>query len=135
MLYAADLRTGNLILALTIMALFIACLGLLGLVTYAAERRGNEIGIRKVLGAGSRQVMVLLSADFLRWILLAFLIACPLAWYCMQLWLQGFAYRTTVHWWIFLLAGFSCVGVAALTIGWQVIIAATANPIDRLRAE
>jgi putative ABC transport system permease protein len=134
-LYAADQRTGNLILALTIMALLIACLGLLGLVTYAAERRGKEIGIRKVLGAGSRQVMLLLSADFLRWILLAFLIACPLAWWCMQQWLQGFAYRTTVHWWIFLIAGLSCLGIAALTIGWQVVKAATANPVDRLRAE
>ena len=134
-LYAADQRTGGLILALTVMALLIACLGLLGLVTYAAERRGKEMGIRKVLGAGSRQVMVLLSADFLRRILLAFVIACPLAWWCMQLWLQGFAYRTSVHWWIFLLAGLSCLGIAALTIGWQVAKAATANPVDRLRAE
>ncbi|HET6255135.1 MAG TPA: FtsX-like permease family protein [Puia sp.] len=134
-LYAADQRTGGLILALTIMALLIACLGLLGLVTYAAERRGKEIGIRKVLGAGNRQVMLLLSADFLRWILLAFVIACPLAWYCMKEWLQGFAYRTPVHWWIFLAAGLSCFGIAALTIGWQVLKAATANPVDRLRAE
>ncbi|HUB60388.1 MAG TPA: FtsX-like permease family protein [Puia sp.] len=134
-LYAADQRTGGLILALTVMALSIACLGLLGLVSYAAERRGKEIGIRKVLGAGTRQVMVLLSADFLRWILLAFVIACPLAWWGMHEWLQGFAYRTPVHWWIFLLAGLSCLGIAALTIGWQVVKAATANPVDRLRAE
>jgi putative ABC transport system permease protein len=134
-LYAADQRTGGLILALTITGLSIACLGLLGLVTYAAERRGKEIGIRKVLGAGSRQVTLLLSTDFLRWILLAFLIACPLAWWCMHRWLQGFAYRTTVQWWIFLLAGLSCLGIAALTIGWQVLKAATGNPVDRLRAE
>jgi putative ABC transport system permease protein len=134
-LYAADQRTGGLILAFTAMALLIACLGLLGLVTYAAERRGKEIGIRKVLGAGSKQVLLLLSADFLRWLLLAFIIACPLAWWCMQQWLRGFAYRTPVHWWIFVAAGLTCLGIAALTIGWQVVKAATANPVDRLRME
>ncbi|HLI94206.1 MAG TPA: ABC transporter permease [Puia sp.] len=134
-LYAEDERTGQMILVLTVIALLIACLGVLGLVTSAAERRGKEIGIRKVLGAGSRQVMLLLSRDFLRWILLAFLIACPLAWWFMQQWLQGFAYRTAMHWWIFLFAGSSCLSIAALTISWQVIRAATVNPVERLRME
>jgi putative ABC transport system permease protein len=133
--YASDQRTGHIFISFSIFAIFIACLGLFGLVTYAAERRTREIGIRKVLGASVTQIVRLLSADFLRLVLLASVIACPIAWWSMHMWLQDFAYRTTIGWWIFLSSPVLAALIALLTICFRAIKAALANPIDSLRVE
>jgi putative ABC transport system permease protein len=133
--YESDQRTGQIFISFSLFAIFIACLGLFGLVTYAAERRTKEIGIRKVLGASVRQIVGLLSADFLKLVILASAIACPIAWWSMHSWLQDFAYRTTIGWWIFLLSTVLAALIALLTIFFNAIKAAVANPIDSLRVE
>jgi putative ABC transport system permease protein len=101
----------------------------------AKHAKGRVLSAINVIGLALGLAVCLLIGFNLQWIVLSFLIACPLAWWCMQRWLRGFAYRTTPHWWIFVAAGLSCLGIAALTIGWQVVKAATANPVDRLRME
>ncbi len=116
-------------------AIFIACLGLLGLVTYAAEQRMKEIGIRKVLGARVSGIVGLLSKDFALLIGIAALIAFPIAWWAMYTWLKSFAYRTSISWWIFLVAGVSALAIALLTVSIQTIRAAVANPVKSLRSE
>jgi putative ABC transport system permease protein len=133
--YASDQRTGRIFISFSLFAIFIACLGLFGLVTYAAERRTKEIGIRKMLGASVGQIVGLLSSDFLRLAILASVIACPIAWWSMQSWLQDFAYRTTIGWWIFLLSTVLAALIALLTICFQAIKAAVANPIYSLRMD
>ena len=115
--------------------IFISCLGLFGLSTFAVERRTKEIGIRKVLGAQARQIVQLLSSDFLKLVAIALVIACPIAWYAMDTWLTSFAYRISISWWMFGLAGILAVGLAFLTVGFQSFKAAIANPIEALRAE
>ncbi len=117
------------------LAVFIACLGLLGLITFMIERRVKEIGIRKVLGASVAVITGILARDLLKLVLLAILIATPLAWYAMQEWLADFAYRTTIEWWMFVVAGVVAVGIACLTIGFQSVKAALANPVKSLRSE
>jgi len=117
------------------LAIIISCLGLLGLVIFSAEQRIKEIGIRKVLGASARQVVALFSKDFLQLMLIAFLIAAPLGWFVMNSWLKDFAYRVAVSWWIFVLAGLASLLVALLTVGYQAMKAATANPATSLRSE
>jgi len=117
------------------LAIIISCLGLLGLVIFSAEQRIKEIGIRKVLGASARQVVALFSKDFLQLMLIAFLIAVPLGWFVMNSWLKDFAYRVAVSWWIFVLAGLASLLVAMLTVGYQAVKAATANPAKSLRSE
>ena len=117
------------------LTIFVACLGLFGLATFTAERRTKEIGIRKVLGASSRAIVALLSKEFLRLVVVSFLIAAPLAWLVMNRWLQDFAYRTTIGWWIFVLAALLAAGIAILTIGFRALRAAMSNPVDSLRAE
>lgn len=131
----SDRQTGKIFISFSLFAIFIACLGLFGLVTYAAEVRIKEIGIRKVLGASVSQIVGLLSADFLRLVLLASAIACPIAWWCMHIWLQDFAYRTTIGWWIFLVSMVLAALIALLTVCFRAIKAAVANPIDSLRTE
>lgn len=116
-------------------AIFISSLGLLGLVSIITLHRTKEIGIRKVLGASATQISMLLSKDFLLIVLLAMLISLPVAWWLMQRWLQGFAYRIDVQWWIFALAGVSAVLIALVTVSFQSIKAALANPVDSLRNE
>jgi len=135
MLYTAEQHTGRLFTAFTIIALLIAGLGLFGLAAYMVEQRTREIGIRKVLGASIASVLLLVSKEFLALVGLAFLIAVPLAWWGMRQWLQEFAYRVPISWWIFPLAGAAALFIAVLTISWQTARAATANPIDSLRAE
>lgn len=115
--------------------LFLACLGLLGLTIFNAELRIKEIGIRKVLGASVTGIAVMLSKDFVRLILLAILIASPVAWFAMNKWLEGFAYRIQIQWWVFLAAGVSAIFVAAATISYQAVKAASANPVKSLRSE
>jgi putative ABC transport system permease protein len=117
------------------LAIFIACLGLFGLATFTVEARTKEIGIRKVLGASASQIVGLISKDFLRLVIIAFVIASPLAYYIATKWLENFAYRTPIHWWIFVIAGFLAVVVAILTIGFQAIRASQTNPVESLKYE
>jgi len=115
-------------------AILISSLGLFGLISLIALQRTKEIGIRKVLGATVTQVSLLLSNDFLRMVFIAFLMASPLSWWLMNKWLQGFAYRIPIHWWIFALAGGIAVLVAIISVGYQAIKAAFANPAEGLRS-
>ena len=117
------------------MAVFIACLGLFGLATFTAEQRTKEIGVRKVLGASVASVVALLSKDFLKLVGIAILIASPIAWYGMNRWLQDFAYKIDIEWWVFALAGLLAIGIALLTISFQSIKAALMNPVKSLRSE
>jgi len=116
-------------------AIFIACLGLLGLSLFATTQRTKEIGVRKVLGASVTSIIVLLSKDFIKLIIIAFVIASPIAWYVMHKWLQDFAYRISISWWIFLTAGSLAVLIALITISFQSIKAAISNPVKSLRTE
>ena len=134
-LYEADQRTGTLFNYFAGIAIFISCLGLFGLVTYTAETKVKEIGIRKVLGASVSQIASLLSVDLLKLVLVAFVIATPVAWYVMNKWLQDFAYRIDIQWWVFALAGFASVAIALVTVSFQAIKAALANPVKSLRSE
>ncbi len=128
-------RTGELVSMFTLLTIFISCLGLFGLASYMAENRIREIGIRKVLGASILSITTLLSIDFLKLILVALAIAIPSAWYFMSGWLESFAYRVDISWSTFALAGVLALGIALLTISYQAIRAAAANPIKSLRTE
>ena len=118
-----------------LLTIFVACLGLFGLVTFTTEQRFKEIGIRKVLGSSVPQIVGLLSKDFLKLIVISFLIAFPLGYYAMNNWLQDFEYRTEISWWIFVLSGFMTVLIAFLTISYRSIKAALMNPVKSLRSE
>ncbi|HWB26462.1 MAG TPA: ABC transporter permease [Chitinophagaceae bacterium] len=134
-LYNADQHTGKLFISFAVFAIFIACLGLFGLVTYAAEQRTKEIGIRKVLGAGIGGIVTMLSKDFAKLVLFASLISFPIAWWAMHQWLQGFAYRVTISWWVFVVAGVLAIMIALLTVSYRALKAALANPVKSLRTE
>ncbi|MFL5741291.1 MAG: ABC transporter permease [Flavisolibacter sp.] len=134
-MYQDEQRVGKIALVFSVLAILIACLGLFGLATFIAEQRTKEIGIRKVLGASVRGIVQLLSKDFVRLVFIAFVLAAPLAWWFMNKWLQDFAYRITINWWIFLLAGLLAFLIAILTISFQAIRAAIANPVKNLRTE
>ncbi len=134
-LYRTEQRMGKLFISFTSFAILIACLGLFGLAAYAAEQRNKEIGIRKVLGAGTSTIVSMLSMDFIKLVLIAILIASPLAWLVMRQWLQGFAYRQDMQWWVFALAGLAALLIAFITISFQSIKAALTNPVKSLRAE
>ncbi len=121
--------------AFAILAIMISCLGLLGLVMFSAEQRTREIGIRKALGATVTSIVGLLSKDFLRIVVLSFVIATPVAAYIMQQWLDGFAYKIDLSWWIFAVAGIAALAVALFTISFQAIRSAIANPVEALRTE
>ena len=118
-----------------ILAIFISCLGLLGLAIFTAAQRTREIGVRKVLGANVPGIVALLSKDFLGLVLIAIVIASPLAWYTMHRWLDDFEYRTPISWWIFVVAGLSAVGIAFVTVSFQAVRSARANPVKSLRSE
>ena len=134
-LYTTEERTGKIFTSFSVLAIFIACLGLFGLAAYMIRQRVKEIGIRKVLGASTGSITTMLSKEFLQLILIAAFIAFPLTWYAMDKWLQDFSYRTTIHWWVFALAGAIALLVAAMTISFQSIKAALANPVKSLRSE
>jgi putative ABC transport system permease protein len=134
-LYHAEQHTGQIFITFAVFAILIACLGLFGLVTYAAEQRTKEIGIRKVLGARVTSIVGLLSRDFTILVGIAALIAFPVAWWAMYKWLETFAYRTEVSWWIFLVAGAVALAIALLTVTIQTVRAALANPVKSLRSE
>ena len=133
--YRSEQRLGSIFSIFAVLSIFIACLGLFGLSAFMAERRTKEIGVRKVLGASVSNVVVLLSRDFLRLTLIAIVIAFPVAWYFMNKWLEDFAYRINITWTIFLIAGFGTLIITLVTISFQAIGAAVANPVKSLRTE
>lgn len=134
-LFREEQRLGAVFTAFTIIAIFIACLGLLGLSAYMAERRTQEIGIRKVLGASIPSILGLLSVEFLKLIGIAFLLAIPISWYFIQNWLQGFAYRIDINLMVFVLTALATIGIVLITISWQTLKAAFLNPVESIRTE
>jgi putative ABC transport system permease protein len=133
--YRTEQRMGNIFIAFTTMAIVIACLGLFGLAAYAAEQRTKEISIRKVLGASVSIIVGMLSKDFIKLVIIAILIASPIAWLSMQQWLQGFAYRDGIKWWIIAVAGGGAMLIAFITISFQSVKAALVNPVKSLKSE
>ncbi len=133
--YKSDFIFRRLFTTFACLAIFIACLGLLGLATYTAQQRTKEIGIRKVLGADVRNIVGLLSRDFIQLVLISILIATPISWYAMNKWLEGFAYRTEIQPWIFAVAGCMALAIAVFTISFQSIKAALTNPVSSLKSE
>ena len=133
--YKADNQVSQIVGILAGLAIFISCLGLFGLASHSAERRVKEIGVRKVLGASVQNITILLSSNFLKLVLIANIIAWPIAWFAMHKWLQDFAYRINIQWWIFILAGIVSVMIAFFTVSFQSIKAAVANPVTSLRSE
>ncbi len=134
-LYRADNKTSILIWSFSIIAIFISCLGLFGLAAFTAERRNKEIGIRKILGANITNIVTLLSREFVYMVLFSMAIAFPVAWLAMNKWLENFAYRINIAWWIFLIAAIIALAVAIITVSFQAIKAAVANPVKSLRTE
>jgi ABC-type antimicrobial peptide transport system permease subunit len=134
-LYRTESRMGKIFGYFSLLAVLISCLGLIGLSSFMIEQRTKEIGIRKVNGAKSNEIFLFLSKEYIIWVGISILIACPVAWYVMLKWLQNFAYRITIGWWIFALAGAMALGIALLTVGFQSYRAAGKNPVDSLRYE
>jgi ABC-type antimicrobial peptide transport system permease subunit len=134
-LFLSEMLISKLSRVFAALAILISCLGLFGLAAYTAEQRVKEIGIRKVLGATGAQVASLLSRDFIRLVLLSCLIAFPVAGWIMHAWLQGYAYRIGIQWWVFLIAGAASIVIALVTVSVQAIRAAAANPVKSLRTE
>jgi putative ABC transport system permease protein len=134
-LYKGDKRVAAMVKVFSLLAIFVACLGLFGQSVLAAENRIKEIGIRKINGAKISEILTMLNKDFIKLVAIAFVIACPIAYFAMQKWLENFAYKTTLSWWIFALAGVLALGIALLTVSWQSWRAATRNPVEALRYE
>jgi len=134
-LYTTEQRTGRIFITFAVLAILIASLGLFGLITYASEQRVKEIGIRKVLGASVTHIAGMLSKDFLKLVLISSAIAFPAAWWAMNKWLQDFAYRNSIGWWVFLIAGMLALVIALASVSFQAIKAAIANPVKSLRTE
>jgi len=133
--YRADTQVSRMVGILAGLAIFISCLGLFGLASYSAERRIKEIGIRKVMGASINNIVLLLSRHFIRLVLIANLIAWPLAWWAISHWLEDYAYRVAMSWWVFLLAGVMALLIALVTVSLLAMKAALANPVKSLRSE
>jgi ABC-type antimicrobial peptide transport system permease subunit len=133
--YDSETRIATLLTWATGLSVFISCLGLLGLAIYTTNQRTKEIGVRKVLGATVSQIVTLLSTELVLLILLAFVIVSPVAWWAMNKWMQGFADRTTISWWIFAASGAGMLLTAIFTSGFQTVQAAVANPVKSLRSE
>lgn len=134
-MYRSEQRAGSIAIVFAILAILIACLGLFGLVTYMAEQRTKEIGIRKVLGASISNVVTMLSKDFLLLVIIACVFAFPVAWWAMHTWLEDFAYRIDISWWLFAAAGIAALLIALITVSFQAIKAALANPVKSLRTQ
>ncbi|OCX52711.1 hypothetical protein BEL04_11925 [Mucilaginibacter sp. PPCGB 2223] len=133
--YKAEQKLGDIFITAASIAVFIACMGLFGLASFIARQRTKEIGIRKVLGASVLNIVRLISTDFLKLVIVAIIIASPIAWYAMDKWLLNFAYRITIQWWMFLLAGTMAIIIAFITVSFQSVKAALANPVKSLRSE
>ena len=134
-LYQSESRFQKVFISLVVLGIIIACLGLFGLATFAAQQRVKEIGIRKVLGASVSNLIGLLSKDFLKLVIIALIFAVPIAWFAMDKWLQDFAYRINIHWWVFMIAAIITVFIAWITISTQAFKAAASNPVKSLRTE
>lgn len=133
--YDREQNQAKLISAFSLLAIVLTIMGLFGMVLNTVAKKTKEIGIRKVNGAKISEILIMLNIDFLRWVALGYVIACPIAWYAMNRWLENFAYKTTLSWWIFVLAGALALGIAILTVSWQSWKAATRNPVEALRYE
>ncbi len=133
--YKSERRFENLLFAFALLALFIASIGLFGLSIYSTVRRTKEIGIRKVNGARDSEILIMLNRDLVFWIIIAFVMACPIAIYAMNIWLKNFAYKTSITWWIFALTGVIALGIAIITVSWQSWRVSTRNPVEALRYE
>jgi putative ABC transport system permease protein len=131
--YQSETRFGKFYTSLTVLSITIACLGLYGLIVFYLNQKRKEIGLRKINGARAVEVMIMLNKDFTRWVAIAFLIGVPVSYYVMQKWLQNFAYRTELSWWIFALAGILALVISLLTVSWQSWKAAKKNPVEALR--
>jgi putative ABC transport system permease protein len=134
-MYQTEQRTGGILMVFTVVCIFISCLGLFGLAVFSTKQRIKEVGIRKVLGASVVNIVGLISFDFLKLVLFSILIASPIAYYAMSKWLQDFVYRTHIQWWAFALAGGLAVLIAFITVGYQSVKAALANPVKSLKSE
>jgi putative ABC transport system permease protein len=134
-MYTKDIVLAKSIISFSMFAIFIACLGIFGLLTYIMEMKVKEIGIRKVNGAKILEILKLVNLDLVKWVTVAFIIATPIAYYAMNKWLENFAYKTSLSWWIFAVAGILALGIALLTVSWQSWRAATRNPVEALRYE
>jgi ABC-type antimicrobial peptide transport system permease subunit len=133
--FSSEERIGELAGVFAVLAVFISCLGLFGMASFMAEQRVKEIGVRKVLGASVLDLWALLSKDFLGMVSIALMIALPLAGYLMGLWLEQYAYRTTIAWWVFGAAGAGALAITVLTVSYQSVKAAMINPVNSLRSE
>ena len=133
--YETETRIGQIFSVFTFLAIFIACLGLFGLATFTAEQRTKEVGIRKIIGASISRIFVMLTAEIMKWVFIANLIALPLAYYFMKKWLQGFAYPVDINWMTFAAALLISLIIALITVSYQALRAATRNPVKALRYE
>jgi ABC-type antimicrobial peptide transport system permease subunit len=134
-LYMIERKASTLLGYITILAIIISCLGLIGLSTFMTVRRTKEIGIRKVNGAKSIEIFSMLSKEYIKLVIISFIVACPIAWYAMNIWLRNYAYRTNIGWWVFALAGVIVMVITVLTVGFQSYRAASKNPVEALRYE
>ncbi|NOU58868.1 ABC transporter permease [Marinifilum caeruleilacunae] len=134
-LYKKEIQFTKILNLATIVSILLTCMGLIGLSFFVAENRTKEIGIRKTNGAKTHEINLMLNGDILKWVLIAFVISCPISYYAMDKWLENFAYRTELSWWIFALAGIIALGIALLTVSWQSWRAARRNPVESLRYE
>jgi putative ABC transport system permease protein len=134
-MYSDVKQMGNIFMCFALLAIIVACLGLFGLAEFITKARIKEIGVRKVNGAKVSELMLMLNSDFIKWVAISFFIATPIAFYAMTKWLENFAYKTTISWWIFALAGCITLTIALLTVSWQTFRAARRNPVEALRYE
>ena len=134
-MFETEQKLGKIAGIFSFLAIFIACIGLLGLATFIAQQRTKEIGIRKVLGASVTNLVAIVSKDFLQLIVLSTIIAAPLAWWSMNAWLQDFVYRIEINWWVFVVVGLVAILIAFVTIGTQSLKAALANPVESIKSE
>jgi putative ABC transport system permease protein len=134
-LYKKEALFGKIIFIFSVVAIFIACMGLFSLTAFYTGKRTKEVGLRKVSGAVVSEIIILLNREFIKWVIFSFLFALPVAWYVMHKWLQGFAYKTELSWWIFAISAAIVLGIALITVSWQSWRAATRNPVEALRYE
>ena len=134
-LYQNEIRTGSIVTWGMCIALFLTMLGLFAMAKFSSERRTKEIGLRKVNGAELIDILMLLNKDFLKWVVIAFMVSIPFSWYLVNSWLNSFAYRTSLSWWIFAMAGTIAIIISLATVSWQSYATAKKNPIDSLRYE
>src|SRR5690606_12006710 len=134
-IYKKDIQLKQLLEAFTVIELFISLLGLVAISLFITESKTKEIGIRRVNGASVREILMMLNKDFIKWVLIAFVFAVPISFFIMKTWLENFAYKTELSWWIFALAGLFTLIIALPTVSWQTYKAATRNPVESLRDE